>query len=118
MLATFEQLQYSNLINGFLDSVAERNLKFYASDLLEKHGCQSREELGQAVKRATEVCSCMHLPLQENIKTVYRAQNGQVIQDWRLSPMAYMLLVINSDARNQLVAHLQVELIKRALHQE
>jgi hypothetical protein len=118
MLATLEQLQYHSLINGFLDSVAERNLKFYASDLLEKHGCQSREELGQAVKRATEVCSCLHLPLQENIKAIYRAQNGQLVQDWRLSPMAYMLLVINADSRNELVAHLQVELIKRALHQE
>ena len=118
MLATFEQLQYNSLINNFLDSMAERNLTFYASDLLEKHGCQSREELGQAVKRTTEVCSCMHLPIQENIKTVYRSQNGQAVQDWRLSPMAYMLLVINADSRNQLVAQLQVELIKRALHQE
>ena len=118
MLATYEQLQYNSLINSFLDSLAERNLKFYASDFLEKHGCQSREELGHAVKRATEVCSCLHLPLQENIKAVYRAQNGEVIQDWRLSPIAYMLLAINADSRNELVAQLQVELIKRALHQE
>lgn len=118
MLATFEQLQYNSSINTFLDNLAEQNLKFYASDLLEKHGCQSREELGQAIKRASEVCSCMHLPLQENIKAVYRAQNGEVIPDWRLSPMPYMLLLINADSRNHLVAQLQVELVKRALHQE
>ncbi len=118
MLATFEQLHQSNLINSFLDSLAERNLKYYASDLLEKHGCKNHEELDQAVKRATEVCSCMHLPLNENIKAVYRSQNGQVVQDWRMSPMAYMLLVINADSRNQLVAQMQVELVKRVLPEE
>ncbi|HEY4650101.1 MAG TPA: hypothetical protein VIG72_01755 [Pontibacter sp.] len=117
-LATLEQLQYSSRIDGFLDSLAERNLTFYASDLLEQRACQSLEELGQAVVRASEVCSCMQLPLRENIKAVYRARNGQVVQDWRLSPMAYMLLLLNADSRNQLVAQLQVELVKRALQQE
>lgn len=118
MLATFDQLQNHSNIDVFLDSVLERNLTFYASDLLDKHACQSHEELGLALKRACEVCSCMHLPLRENIKVVYREQDGQMVQDWKLSPMAYMLLLLNSDASNQVVAQVQVELIKRALHQE
>jgi len=118
MLATLDQILYHGPIDGFLESIAERNLTYYASDLLDKQACRSREELSEAVKRATDVCSCMHLPLQENIKAVYRSQDGQVIQDWRLSPVAYMLLLINSDASNQVVAQLQLELINRALHQE
>ncbi|MBB6610212.1 hypothetical protein H7F15_04100 [Pontibacter sp. Tf4] len=118
MLATLDQLQEHDRISSFLDSLAERNLTYYASDLLSRHACQNLSELDQAVKRTTEVCTCMRLPLRENIKAVYRSRGGQVIRDWRLSPMAYMLLLINADTSNEVVAQLQAELIKRALHQE
>lgn len=118
MLATIDQIRSNSFIEDFLNNVSEQKLSFYATDLLECEGCKSMDELGDAVRRATEVCTCMHLPLQENFKVVYRSSNGEVIQDWRLSPMAYMLLAINSDSRNEVVAKLQVELVKRALEQD
>lgn len=118
MLATIDQIKSNTFIDDFLSNLRERNLSFYATDLLECEGCRNMDDLGDAVRRATEVCTCMHLPLQENFKVVYRSGNGEVIQDWRLSPMAYMLLAINSDARNEVVAKLQVELVKRALEQD
>ena len=118
ILATIDQIQTNTFIDEFVNSLHERNLSLYATDLLECKGCSSLSELGEAVRKATEVCTCMHLPLQENFKVVFRSKNGQVIQDWRLSPMAYMLLAINSDSRNKVVAKLQVELVKNVLHQE
>ena len=118
MLATIDQIKNSAFIDDFMNSLSERNLSIYATDLLECRGCSSMAELSEAVRKATEVCTCMHLPLQENFKVVFRSRNGEVMQDWRLSPMAYMLLAINSDTSNQVVAKLQVELIKRVLHQE
>lgn len=118
MLATIDQIHNNSFIDDFLSNLQERNLTFYATDLLECEGCRNMDELGDAVRRATEVCTCMHLPLQENFKVVFRSNNGEVIQDWRLSPMAYMLLAINSDSSNQVVAKLQVELIKKVLNQE
>ena len=116
MLVTFEQTRTNSPLDEFLDSLAEQQLTFYASDLLEKRCCDSLEELGQAVRRATEVCHTMHLPLRENFKVVYRSQNGEVVQDWRLSPMAYLLMVINSDSHNDVVARMQVEMVKRVLN--
>lgn len=118
MLVTIDQIKNNSVIDDFLSRMTERNLTFYATDLLDCEGCRSMDALGDAVRRATEVCNCMHLPLHENFKAVFRSKDGQVMQDWRLSPMAYMLLAINSDSSNQMVAQLQVELVKRALHQE
>jgi hypothetical protein len=118
MLATIDQTRNNIYIDDFLNSLVERNLTLYATDLLELRGCNNLVELGEAIRRATKVCTCMHLPLQENFKVVYRARNGEVVQDWRLSPMAYMLLAINADSSNELIAKLQVELIRKALHQE
>lgn len=116
MLMTLEQTTTYSLLEEFLDSIADQNLTFYASDLLPLTGCESMDEMSQALKRATEVCNCMHLPLRENFKVVYRSQAGEVVQDWRLSPMAYLLMVINSNSQNDLVAHMQVEMVKRVLN--
>ena len=118
MLITIEHTNLNSSLENFLDSLADKNLTYYASDLLQLTGCKSMDELGGALKRATEVCTCMHIPLRENFKVVFRPQNGELVQDWRLSPMAYMLMVLNSDAQNDLVAHLQVEMVKRMLHHE
>lgn len=114
---TLDHVSLHSTIENFADSLADRNLTHYASDLLEKNGCRSLHELSFAVKRATEACNCMHLPLQENFKVVYRSRNGEVVQDWRLSPMAYLLTALNSDPHNAFVANLQVEVVKRMLDQ-
>ncbi|MCX2741886.1 hypothetical protein [Pontibacter anaerobius] len=117
MLVTIEQTRTYTPLENFLDSLADKELTCYASDLLQQHGCESMVELSQAIKRATEVCTSMHLPLRENFKPVYRSRNGEVVQDWRLSPMAYMLMVLNADARNDLVARTQLEMVRRFLRQ-
>lgn len=118
MLMTIESGKPYRQLDEFLDSLADCNLSFYASDLLNQKGCRTMDEVSLALRRATQVCNSMHLPLRENIKVVYRAQNGEVVQDWRLSPMAYLLMVLNADSRNDLVAHLQVEMVKRVLQQQ
>jgi len=115
MLMTIEHTDIHHPIESFLDSLTDCKLTCYASELLELHGCNSLQELGEAVRKATEVCNSMHLPLQENFKVVYRSRNGEVVQDWRLSPMAFLLTAINSDARNIYIAQLQVEMVKRML---
>lgn len=115
MLMTLEQTILNSPLEKFLDSLADQNLTYYASDLLELTGCASMHELSLALKKATEVCNCMHLPLRENFKVVYRSREGEVLQDWRLSPMAYLLLIINSDVNSEVVAQMQVELVKKVL---
>jgi hypothetical protein len=114
-LMTIDHISIQNPIENFVDSLADSNLTCYASDLIEQQGCHSLEELSQAVKRATAVCNSMNLPLQENFKVVYRSRRGEMIQDWRLSSMAYLLTALNADSRNSFVAQLQVEMVKRML---
>ncbi|MFD2244860.1 hypothetical protein [Pontibacter ruber] len=116
MLMTIEPITAHTPLNDFVDNLAESHLTCYASDLIRCEGCRNFEELSQAVKRATEVCNCMHMPLQENFKVVYRSQNGEVVQDWKLSPVAYMLTMLNADARSNVVARLQVEMVKRMMN--
>jgi hypothetical protein len=115
MLMTIDHVTINSPIETFVESLAERNLTCYASELLEQQGCHNLQELSQAVMRATEVCNCMHMPLQENFKVVYRSRNGEMVQDWKLSPTAYLLTALNADSRNEFVAQLQVEMVKQML---
>ncbi|SIT80650.1 hypothetical protein [Pontibacter indicus] len=115
MLMTIDHINIHGPIDSFVDSLTDSNLTCYASDLLEQQGCQSLKELSEAVKRATEVCNCMHVPLQENFKVVFRSVNGEVVQDWRLSRMAYLLTALNADSRNAFVAQLQLEMVSHML---
>ncbi len=114
MVVSIVHAAHYNTTDLFASSLADSKLTLYASDLLSQNGCQSMEELRQAIKRATQVCTIMHLPLNENFKTVFRACKGEVIQDWRLSPLAYMLMVINADATNDIIAQTQLEVVMRA----
>ncbi|MCJ8163610.1 hypothetical protein MKJ04_02075 [Pontibacter sp. E15-1] len=116
MLVTIEQTRTNSPLDDFVNSMAENQLTFYASDLLQERGCDSIIEIELAVRRATEICNSMHLPLRENFKSVFRSRNGEVVQDWRLSPMAYMLMILNADPHHELVARMQVELVRRALN--
>ncbi|GAB3815137.1 hypothetical protein [Pontibacter rugosus] len=71
MLVPIDSLRNQPHLDKFIDSLADRHLRYYATDLLEQHGCESLEEVRLAVKRATEVCTSMHLPLRENIKRLF-----------------------------------------------
>lgn len=115
MLMTIDHISLQSSIDSFVDSLTDSKLTCYASDLLEQQGCHTLEEVSEAVKRATEVCNCMHVPLHENFKLVYRSRNGEVVQDWRLSRMAYLLTALNADSRSGFVAQLQMEMVKRML---
>ena len=116
MLVTIEQTRTYTPLENFLDSLADQELTCYASDLLQQRGCGSMDELSLAVRRATEVCTSMQLPLNENFKPVYRSRAGEVVQDWRLSPMAYLLTVLNADSKSDLVARTQLEMVRRFLN--
>lgn len=115
MLMTIDHVTINSPIETFAESLAESNLTCYASELIEQQGCSNLQELSQAVLRATEVCNCMHIPLQENFKLVFRSRDGEVVQDWKLSPTAYLLTALNADSRNEFVAQLQLEMVRQML---
>ncbi|MDX5346559.1 MAG: hypothetical protein LPK19_04880 [Hymenobacteraceae bacterium] len=116
MQAYLEFVQRNRSLDDFLDSITESNLTFYASDLIQARGCSNLEELAAAINKATQVCSCMNVPVRDNFKPVFRSGQGNLLQDWKLSPLAYYLTIINSDSSNKFVARMQVEMARRMLN--
>lgn len=92
-----------------LFSAQEQPVKYicYASELTERLEI-SEEELDAATERAFKACTSLGISTRQNFKSVFRTCDDHLVTDWKLSPLACYLIVINADPANQRVARMQV----------
>jgi hypothetical protein len=79
----------------------------YASELMERFKF-SEEEMDNAVERAFKACYSLRIPIGENFRSVFRSGENSLSNDWKLSPLACYLVLINADPGNAEIAHLQL----------
>ncbi|MDF2436078.1 MAG: hypothetical protein K0Q95_454 [Bacteroidota bacterium] len=87
----------------------EASVKYicYASELIERLDV-TEEELDAAIERAFKACASLNLSIKHNFKSVFRTCEDHLVTDWKLSPLACYLIVINADPANERVARMQV----------
>jgi len=87
----------------------EPSIKYicYASELMENLDVPE-EELDIAIERAFKACASLNISIKQNFKSVFRTCDDHLVTDWKLSPLACYLIVINADPANQRVARMQV----------
>lgn len=99
----------------FLESLRYQKLKYYASELQQRLQITELNELKQAVNRAMSVCRIQQLGMEDHFKPIYRCEESQVIIDWKLSPLAYCLVMLNANPAHAEVARLQLQLVHRVM---
>lgn len=115
MLVHIEVEQYSNPhFEDFLHSLQERKLRYYASELQKLLDMPYLIELEDALRRAMDACRSQQLELAEHFKPVYRCEDTGVLKDWKLSPLAWCLVLINANPKNPEVARMQLALIRKS----
>ncbi|MCE3280081.1 MAG: hypothetical protein K0S44_2272 [Bacteroidetes bacterium] len=87
----------------------EPSIKYicYASELIERLSV-TEEDLDAAIERAFKACSSLNISIKQNFKSVFRTCEDHLVTDWRLSPLACYLIVINADPSNEQVARMQI----------
>ena len=86
-------------------------MKFLASDLL-SNGFSDMRQINEAIDRAIQIClSSSTFSIKKNFKPVYISDNGNMLCDWKLSPIARKLVIVNADASIPIVAKIQFELL-------
>lgn len=100
----------------FENAMIDQNLVFYA-DSLTDIGFEPLTGITDGVTRAIEICSKHGLPVKNHFKTVYisDANTHTIRKAWRLSKLAYALVVINGSYKNPMVSQLQLELLRKYL---
>ncbi|WP_224995327.1 damage-inducible protein D [Cesiribacter sp. SM1] len=101
---------------SFLHSLQESKLLYYASELQKILDLPSLLELEEALRRAMEVCRSQHLELAEHFKPVYRCEETGVVKDWKLSPLAWCLVLINANPKHPEVSRMQLALIGKSFN--
>lgn len=87
----------------------EPSIKYicYASELAERLSA-TEEELDTAIERAFKACASLNISIKQNFKSVFRTCDDHLVTDWKLSPLACYLIVINADPANPRVARMQI----------
>ncbi|MEQ9403592.1 MAG: damage-inducible protein D [Cyclobacteriaceae bacterium] len=101
-------------IEAFKIAVEEMRLIYKASQLCSS-GIINSEELLNAIERAMKVCILGGLSVHNHFRAFYIADENrhEMQKDWRLSKLAYALLILNSDVENPIVGKLQIELLRK-----
>ena len=110
MKLTIHSYQLHEALEQFRSTIHERNLRFLASELMDRH-LMDYLEIQRAIKRAMIVCKTLDLPIEAHFKPLYVSRSGQVLCDWKLSDLGRKLVLINGNPANPFVAMLQKELI-------
>lgn len=100
-------------IEDFLQGVSELNFRFYVSEIQQSAGLAGQAETEEAVRRAMDACRTQQLPLNEHFKPVYRCEEKKVILDWKLSELAWCLVMINANPANPAISRFQLALLQK-----
>lgn len=114
MLKLYDPLE--DYLNEFNRQKNVVELRYYASDVIESLGLIEDKELQIAVNRALNICSSLHISIDENFRTIYRFNGNNLITDWKISTLACYLITINANPSNRKVAEAQLFFIIKNLN--
>ncbi|PHN06202.1 hypothetical protein [Flavilitoribacter nigricans] len=100
----------------FLDVLFYREMKYFASDLLEKG--LSPDEIQQAVSRAMLVGKTAGLNLRQHFTIVYTQYRGGLMKDCKLSKLGYAMVLLNASASSPMVANWQMQVLDHFFQSE
>tara|TARA_R110002049_G_scaffold265234_3_gene441359 strand:- start:1147 stop:1509 length:363 start_codon:yes stop_codon:yes gene_type:complete len=114
-LVTFWELKENQFLARLGQVLEDAQLIHTASELKELLNLTDTDEIYWAIRKAIKTVKTLNINSKRHFKRIYRAENNSLSVDWRLSRLAYLLVILNCNSDHPLVAKLQVELIKNRL---
>jgi len=105
----------SDVIHNFMDLYYSLHMTHLASDLLKKG--LSPDQITDAVTTAIKVANTSGIETNKHFMPVYSGINEEIIQDCKLSHLAYGLVIMNADASLPVVGDFQIDVLKEYLNE-
>ena len=86
----------------------ETKLNYFASEVMETLEIEDDLEITTSLNRAVQACGTLNIPFNNNFKKVYRYDGENLIADWKISPLACYLIIINCNPSHESVAKAQL----------
>ncbi|MBL7932947.1 MAG: hypothetical protein JNL60_13650 [Bacteroidia bacterium] len=80
----------------------------FAGDIREMLEIQEHREFEDAIQRTIQTLQSLNIPFERNFKRVFRFNGEQMVADWKVSPLAMYLIIINCDPVHETVARAQL----------
>ncbi len=106
-----QEIKIEESLENFKSVLHSRNMKFLASDLL-KEGL-SISAITDALNKAIEVAKNNGIDINQHFAPVYTQVNYDIVKDCKLTKFAFGLVLINANHKYDIVAKLQIELLKK-----
>jgi len=118
MEITFFTREYKNVdsIAHFIDFYYSLQLKYLASDLLNQG--LSPKQISDAVVKAIGIGKSSGLNLREHFRPVFSGIDKEIINDCKLSHLAYGLVLLNADTNLSIVGNFQVDILQQYISSE
>lgn len=97
-------IQRLEVQHWFLDA----KMDLFVSEIPMLLNMDDEAEMIQSLTSAMEACRSLKLPIHRNFKRIYRYNGNDIVADWKISSLAFYLIVINCNPSNELVAQAQI----------
>ena len=108
-----ERYYVADAVQNFMDFYYAINMKYLASDLLDKG--LSPKQITAAVAMAIKVANSSGIENYKHFMPVFSGINHEILQDCKLSDLGYLLVLINADVNLPIVGKFQVDVLKKYL---
>lgn len=113
LLIYSERYKESDAVSFFKDFYYSLHMTHLASDLLDKG--LSVDQITDSVSIAMKIANASGLETLQHFMPIYSGKDHYIIQDCKLSHLAYGLVLMNAEATLPIVAQFQVDLLKKYL---
>lgn len=100
----------SDTIQNFMDFYYGLQMKYLASDLLNKG--LSLEQISDALILAVKVASSSGIGVHKHFMPIYSSINREIMKDCKLSSLGYGLVLMNASPNLSVVGDFQVNILK------
>ena len=117
MELTIYNREYNSIdsIENFLDLYFNREMEFFADDLL-KEGL-SPSDIKEAIQRAMAAGRAAGLEIRKHFAPVYCQINGTLLYDCKLSRLGYAMVLLNARPELPIVGEWQLKILRHFLMQ-
>jgi hypothetical protein len=94
----------------------EARLNYLVSEIMTSLDIDDVNEIATSLSRAFQACGTLQLSFNRNFKKVYRSDGDHITMDWKISPLACYLIVINCNPSYERVAKAQLYFALKNIH--
>ncbi|MFT5166714.1 MAG: hypothetical protein ACI8P3_001946 [Saprospiraceae bacterium] len=108
-----EKQEVQESLDNYLDLYYNRQMNYFASDLLEKG--LSHTDLKKGISKAMMAAESAGMELRKHFQLTYTQRGGSLISDCKLSKLGYAMVLLNAPVENPVVARWQVKVLNNFL---